>query len=296
MPRALIIGDAGQDGQILWDQLVARGFSLLGISRRAIRTHSTQWSGDVAITVLQDVQDMMAQFRPDYVYYLAAHHHSSQDPGGEDASAWEDSWAIHVHAFSNVLHAARECCSGVRIFYASSSRVFGEASASPQDEQTLLAPRCVYGVTKASGMMLADYFERTHGLFVSCGILFNHESPLRGSQFVSQRIADGLVAIKYGQESVLEIGSLDARVDWGYAPDYTRAMQMVLECGSPGHFVIASGQNHSVREMVDAAAERLGLSGETRIVETANILRRRSQDLCGNPSRLRACTGWKQKV
>ncbi|MFC5438086.1 GDP-mannose 4,6-dehydratase [Rhodanobacter umsongensis] len=294
--RALIIGHDGQDGGILWKQLAARDFSLLGVSRRGIRVHASEWNDVVDITDFLDVERLVAGFNPDQIYYLAAHHHSSQDSGSAEGDAWHGSWNVHVHAFSNILRAAKDHCPDVRIFYASSSRVFGEAFESPQDETTLIAPSCVYGVTKASAMLLADYYVRVHGLFVSCGILFNHESPVRGSQFVSQRIVNGLVAIKYGLANALEIGSLDARVDWGYAPDYTRAMQLILECDQAGIFVVASGQTHSVREMIAVAAEYLQLSTEVRVMETASILRRRSQDLCGNPFLLRSVTGWQPVI
>lgn len=293
MPRALIIGHSGQDGRILWDQLAARDFSLIGISRHETRTHGEQWEGTVDITDLSCVRRLMERYNPDQVYYLAAYHHSSQDAIVDEASAWQDSWVVNVQAFSHFLAAARSFCPHTRIFYASSSRVFGEASASPQNENTPLKPSCVYGVTKASAMLLADYYLRSHGVFVSCGILFNHESPLRGAQFVSQRVADGLVALKCGGATSLEIGSLDARVDWGYAPDYTRAMQLILEAEKAENFVVASGETHSVREMITIAADYLGLSWEGHVVETNRILRRKPQDLCGDASRLRKVTGWK---
>lgn len=296
MFRALIIGHGGQDGRILWDQLALRGFCLLGVARRGIRTHATRWSKDIVITSLLDMQEVMATFNPDQIYYLAAHHYSSQDSGSADASAWQESWDVHVHAFSNVLRAAKDCCPNARIFYASSSRVFGEAAASPQDEKTPLRPTCIYGVTKASAMLLADYFRRVHNMYVSSGILFNHESPLRGAQFVSQRVVDGLVAIKYGSASSLEIGSLEARVDWGYAPDYTRAMQMILEADQAGDFVIASGETHSIRELIVIVADYLRLPWEHHVIETSRILQRKPQDLCGDSSRLRRVTGWKPSV
>jgi GDPmannose 4,6-dehydratase len=179
-----------------------------------------------------------------------------------------------------------------RIFYAASSRVFGEVEASPQNEGTPFRPTCVYGITKALGMMLADYYRRNHKMFVSCGILFNHESPLRGREFVSQRIVNGLVALKTGRATSLQIGDLNARVDWGYAPDYTRAMQLILDASAPDDFVIASGETHSVREMIEIAAEFLEIDWEGRVVENAQILRRNPQDLCGDASRLRRLTGW----
>jgi GDPmannose 4,6-dehydratase len=296
MPRALIIGHAGQDGRILWDQLAARGFSLVGISRSTVRAWHADWNAAVDVTDAQAVRAFMADFAPEQIYYLAAHHHSSQDTGSGDADAWEESWNVHVHGFANVLRAARESSPDVRVFYASSSRVFGEAITSPQDESTPLRPVCIYGVTKVSAMVLADYYRRTHGLFVSCGILFNHESPLRGAQFVSQRVVGGLNAIKSGHAESLQVGSLGARVDWGYAPDYTRAMQLILESGQAGDFVIATGRTHSVRDMVAIAAEYLGIEWEGRVVETARILKRAPQELCGDASRLRRLTGWEPSV
>ena len=296
MPRALIVGHSGQDGRILWDQLAARDFALLGISRHDTRTHEAQWNDRVDIGNPADVSSLVRQFNPDQIYYLAAHHHSSEELGGDEADAWRQSWTVNVHAFSFFLDSAARHCPRARIFYASSSRVFGDASTSPQDEDTPLRPACIYGVTKASGMMLADYYRRTHGLHVSCGILFNHESPLRGAQFVSQRVVDGLVAVKHGLAQSLQIGALDARVDWGYAPDYTRAMQSILEADNATDFVVASGETHSVREMISLAAGYLELPWQDRVIETAQILRRGSQDLCGNPSRLRQATGWKPSV
>ena len=296
MTRALIIGHTGQDGRILWDQLAAQDFSLVGISRHGTRTHNSDSNEIVDIAVQSSVRHLLQRFKPDQIYYLAAHHHSSQEQGAELAEAWRQSWLVHVHAFSHFLDAARDCCPGTRIFYASSSRVFGEASVSPQNEGTPLKPSCIYGVTKASAMMMADYYLRTHDVRVSCGILFNHESPIRGAQFASQRVADGMVALKYGLASSLEIGSLDARVDWGYAPDYTRAMQLILETETAENFVIATGQTHSVREMIVIAADYLDMHWEGRVVETARMLRRSSQDLCGDPSRLRQITGWKPSI
>lgn len=296
MTRALIIGHNGQDGRILWDQLEARGFSLIGISRHATRTHEAQWNEPVDIADRSCVRRLIEGFAPNQVYYLAAHHHSSQEPGVDAADAWQASWDVHVHAFSHLLDAVRDCCPRARIFYASSSRVFGEACVGPQNEDSPLKPSCMYGLTKASAMLVADYYLRTHGVLVSCGILFNHESPVRGARFVSQRVADGLVALKYGGATALAIGSLDARVDWGYAPDYTRAMQLILEAENAENFIIATGETHSVREMIAIAADCLNLAWEGRVVEKAQILRRNSQDLCGDPTRLRQVTGWKPSI
>lgn len=296
MPRALIVGYSGQDGSILWDQLVARGFSLIGISRRQIRTHHAQWIAAVDIGDSEAMHRLIDQFQPDQIYFLAAHHHSSEQVRDDNTELWHNSWSVHVYAFSNLLESAASYCPHARIFYASSSRVFGEAASSPQDESTPLRPVCAYGVTKASAMLLADYFARERGLCVSCGILYNHESPLRGTQFVSRRIVDGLLALKRGRATTLEVGKLDTWVDWGYAPDYTRAMQLILDKAGAGNFVVASGVAHSVQEMIAIAADYLDVEWQGRIVETAQLLRRDPQQLCGDASKLRKATGWMPSI
>ncbi|RCS29034.1 NAD-dependent epimerase/dehydratase family protein [Rhodanobacter denitrificans] len=292
MPRALIIGHRGQDGRILWDQLTRRGFSLVGVSRHAVEVCNADKYDPVDVADLASVRRLVERFRPQQVYYLAAHHHSSQEPGTNEADIWRDSWRVHVEGFGNVLEAVYGFCSEARVFYASSSRVFGEAATRPQNERTSMRPTCIYGVTKASGMLLADYYRRVRGLFVACGILFNHESPLRGPQFVTQRVVDGLVALKKGVLPSFEIGSLDARVDWGYAPDYTRAMWMILEARKPQDFVVASGRTYSVRDLVETAAQCLGIDWQGHVVETSSILQRHAQELCGDTTRLREATGW----
>lgn len=292
MPCALIVGHQGQDGRILWSQLAERGFSLVGVSRHAVDAHDAEPCDRVDLADIASIRLLLKQIRPQQVYYLAAHHHSSQDVVADEACIWRESWRVHVEGLGNVLEAVGDHCPEARVFYASSSRVFGQAVTSPQDERTRMLPTCIYGVTKASGMQLADYYRRVRGLFVACGILFNHESPLRGSQFVTQRVLDGLVALKRGQISSFEIGSLDARVDWGYAPDYTRAMQLILETDRPQDFVVATGRAHSVRDLVTTAAHYLGVDWEGHVVETSSILQRKTQDLCGSAERLREATGW----
>ena len=159
-----------------------------------------------------------------------------------------------------------------------------------------MRPACLYGITKATGMMLADYYRGNHGMHVACGILFNHESLLRGRQFLSQRVVEGLAAVKARRIKSLQIGSLEARVDWGYAPDYTRAMQLILEVAPAEDFIIATGETHSVREMVEIAADLIGLDWKKVVVENAHILQRNPMHLCGDPSRLFQVTGWRPSI
>lgn len=295
MTRALIVGHTGQDGRLLWDQLAARGFSLVGIARQVVRVEGADWREVILINDGAAVWRLLNEFQPQQIYFLAAHHHSSEQPV-DDEGLWSSSWRVHVDAFAEFLRCASRMKEPPRIFYASSSRVFGTAQVSPQDESTPFRPACVYGLTKVAAMHVADFFRREKGVFVSCGILFNHESALRGRQFVSQRVVDGLVAIKRGKADRLTVGSLDARVDWGYAGDYTRAMQAMLDAAAPDDFVVASGMTHSVRDLVDQAAAVLGLPSDIIVEETARLLKRESQELCGNPAKLMRTTGWKPSV
>lgn len=294
--RTLIIGHTGQDGQILWDQLMEQGHSLVGLSRSGVRYHAVETEQKVTILNISDIQSVIAEFQPDSVYYLAACHHSSEDKLQNKLDVHYESWHTHVHAFEAVLESLRLLVPKARVFYASSSRIFGASPASPQNEATPWAPACIYGTTKACGMLVAGYYRRVHEMHISCGILYNHESPARGSQFVSQRVVQGLVAVKKGKIASLEIGSFDALVDWGYAPDYTRAMTLMLERDHPGDLVVATGKTHSVRDLVASAAAILDLDWRNFVVEKTRILQRNSQELRGDASRLRAETGWEPQV
>jgi GDPmannose 4,6-dehydratase len=290
------MGAGGQDGRWLWRQLDEQGFAALGLTRSGVQRLRADWNGAFSLDDAGSLAALMRDFQPDQVYYLAAHHHSSQDTIEDEAGLWHASWHTHVDGFQNVLEAARQHRAAARIFYASSSRVFGTVTSSPQDENTPYRPVCVYGVTKAAGMMMGGYYRAAHGMHVSSGILFNHESALRGPQFVSQRVIRGLVAIKAGRADKLPLGNLQARVDWGYAPDYTRAMQRMLEADTPNDYVVASGKTHSVQDLVEAAAGVLGLDWRRHVVQDTGILQRGAQELCGDATRLRRATGWEPQV
>ncbi|MGY3265905.1 GDP-mannose 4,6-dehydratase [Lysobacter sp. HA35] len=287
--RALIIGHRGQDGRILWQQLAERGFSLVGVSRSGVDLHD---STDVSCTA--SPAEVVSSLRPDQIYYLAAYHHSAEqdiDPVGISTLSWE----VHVHRFEEVLNAVRYNSPKSRVFYASSSRIFGDGEAEIRTESSPWRPQCIYGVTKAAGTALAGYFRRTHGVHASCGILFNHESSFRARHFLSRRVVEGLLDIRDGLAQTLVLGSLDAQVDWGYAPDYTGAMQLILNA-PPDDFVIATGDLHSVRDFVAIAARRLGITWEPRVVQRPHLLKRPPQAFCGDAARLRAETGWAPSI
>jgi len=294
--RALIVGHCGQDGSYLWEQLRARGAALIGLSRQQHDRLGTAVLVDGQWQSATGLRALLQAFQPHQIYYLAAYHHSAQQHSEDDSSLWERSHEVHVAQFHRLLQAACETGIDTRIFYAASSRISGAAETAPQNEDTPRRPACVYGLTKSTGMMLADFYRRTQGIPISCGILYNHESPRRGAAFVSQRVVEGLMAHKFDGAPELRLGSLAARVDWGYAPDYTQAMQCILESASAQDFVIATGVTHAVGDLVRVAAEYLGLDWQRCVFEDQSLLRRPSQELCGDITRLHQATGWRPAV
>jgi GDPmannose 4,6-dehydratase len=296
MPLALIIGHTGQDGQLLRQQLCERGYSVVGISTARVDSWNFKSISSATSLGWAGITDFITVYQPDQIYFLAAHHHSSQDLHTNHDHTWQSSLDIHVNGFRLILEGIKRNAPDSRVFYASSSRIFGHAGLERVNEASLCKPECIYGITKLLGMQIAAFYRRNFNLYVCAGILFNHESSLRGKTFVSQRIINGLIEIKRGKSSTLELGNLDARVDWGYAGDYVRAMRYILDAKSPDDYVIASGNTHSVRDFVRTAAERLDLDWEPVVVQRAGILARNPQHLCGDTTKLSSVTGWQPET
>ena len=285
MSRALVVGSQGQDGRILSDRLRAEGCETVGLDRG---------------TDLLDrdaVLGLVSEFRPDEIYYLAAVHHSAEDRqslGGRDLYA--ESHRVHVEGVLNVLEAIRLRHAASRLFYAASCLVFGESSASRQDESTPFAPGCVYGITKTTGIHCCRLYRNGAGIRASAGILYNHESPLRKPEFVSQKIVRAAVGIRRGSVSKLVLGDLSAVNDWGWAEDTVDAMIRIVRLDVPDDFVVATGEAHSVADFVEAVFARAGLDWTRHVVEDRSMIARRRSPLIGDSSRLRERTGWKPKV
>lgn len=297
MSRALIIGVNGQDGRILYERLRDDGCTVLGIARGSVRSTGACDCAGIDITDTRQVRTLVANWRPEQIYYLAACHHSSQDRIGDDAiTLFEQSHAVHVRGLVHFLEAIRDASPKTRLFYAASSLVFGEAATEVQDEQTPMNPRCTYGITKASGVNFCRFYRETHGVFAAAGILYNHESAYRQEKFVSQKIVRGAIKIANGQHEKLILGDFSMRIDWGYAPDFVDAMVKILALPEPDDFVVATGQAHTVREFVEIVFGRLGLDWRTHVEEDASVLWRKRRTLIGNASKLRTATGWKPSV
>jgi len=297
MSRALIVGANGQDGRILYERLSTEGCEVLGLARDAIRCTGAHAFGMIDIADRRQVRALVADWRPDRVYYLAACHHSSEEQTGTDpVDLFERSYAVHVRGLIHFLQAIKDTAPAARLFYAASSLVYGDAASDVQDERTPFAPRCVYGITKTDGIHCCRFYRETHGVFAATGILYNHESVYRQEKFVSQKIIRAALATASGRCEKLILGDLSARIDWGYAPDFADAMVRMLALPQPDDFVVATGEAHTVREFVEIAFGRLGLDWRMHVGEQASVIRRKRRTIIGDASKLRAATGWQPSV
>lgn len=296
MKKAVIVGSNGQDGRLLLDLLSRKSYQLLGVSRTSVQPVGLHWELPVDIHHAESVSEMIHLFRPDEVYYLAAIHRSSEEKEIEDVKLFQGSYSVHVFGLMHFLEAIKRFSPTTRLFYAASSHIFGESRAESQDEGTPINPNCIYGITKAAGLLTCRFYRERYSIFASVGILYNHESSLRSEKFVSKKIINGAINIKNGKQAKLILGNLDGEVDWGYAPDYVEAMYRLLNIQTSGDFIIATGKTHKVMDFVKHTFEYLGLDWAHCVEEDPTLLVKKDRPRVGNPARLMATTGWKPSV
>jgi GDPmannose 4,6-dehydratase len=298
--RALITGIGGQDGSYLSELLLEAGYEVVGLVRPGAPPYENlaALAGDVELYEADLLnQTSLAQAlraaAPTEIYNLAA-------PSFVPAS-WEQ--PVQTAEFAAVgatalLEAVRSVDPAIRFYQASSSEIFGEPRESPQTEQTALAPVTPYGVAKAYAHFIVHSYRRLYGLFACSGILYNHESPRRPLQYLPRKVAHGAAAISLGLQEELVLGDLDARRDWGFAGDYVRAMWLMLQQDEPGDYVIASGESHSVRELVQSAFGHVGLDWQQHVRVDPALQRGPAElrRLVGDPSKARAQLGWKSEL
>lgn len=292
---AVIFGHSGQDGSLLWDHLAAQGYRLHGVGRTTRRDSVTWATGEVPATADRaSLKRYLAEVRPGELYYLAAYHRSSEARDhGNVLDEWEPTFAVSGQGFLNVLDALREVSSATRVFYAASSLIYRGDDAQRLDEATPIFPTGFYGIAKAAGLHLAREYRVRHKLHVSTGILFNHESHLRSRDFLSRKVIEGARAIRKGRQTQLELGDLDAVVDWSYAGDFVAGFQAALCAAPPDEYVFASGIGHTVRDFVRIAFGCFELDWEKHVVVNPTRLTARVPRRVGNPARLFDRTGWK---
>jgi GDPmannose 4,6-dehydratase len=279
--KAVIFGAGGQDGRILAKQIEAKGGTVLGITP----THN---ANPLSAEVLGD---LMRKEQPDEIYYLAAHHRSSEQAPESDASEWIQSFRIHLEGWVNVLEAAHKNCSEARLLFASSAHIFGHPSQVPQNEATAQQPTCAYGCSKLAGMEAGRFFREQHGMHVSHAILFPHESILRGAGFLSKKLLLAAEKAAIDPSYQIQIGNPEATCDWGYAPEYTSAMQDILQLETPDDLVVATGFEAKVAEFAEAIFACFGLDWQKHVLPRPGLLKKPMRRYVGNPSRLRQKTG-----
>ena len=299
--RALVTGVGGQDGSFLAALLLEEGYEVAGVVRReraAYEEALAPLGGRIELVEadLLDQASLAAALRragPTEVYNLAA---PSFVPRSWDEPVLTAEFAA-VGATS-LLEAIREVDPGIRFYQASSSEIFGEPRETPQSEQTAPSPLTPYGVAKAYAHFIARSYRRRYGMFTCCGILYNHESPLRPVEFLPRKVARAAAAISLGLEQELVLGDLGARRDWGYAGDYVRAMWLMLQHQEPGDYVVATGVSHSVEELVACAFGCVGLDWREHVRSDPSLLRGTAElhDLVGDASKARSVLGWEPAV
>ncbi|HZO48659.1 MAG TPA: GDP-mannose 4,6-dehydratase [Gaiellaceae bacterium] len=299
--RALITGIGGQDGSYLAELLLQQGYRVAGIVRRSPAAYAANLAGilDRVELVEADLLDRgslvraLRQTRPSEVYNLAA---PSFVPRSWDEPVLTAEFA--AVGVTSLLEAVREVDGGIRVYQASSSEIFGEPRETPQTERTPLAPVTPYGVAKAYGHFIVASYRRRYGLHASCGILYNHESPRRPVDFLPGKVARAAAAIAGGLERELVLGDLEARRDWGWAPDYVRAMWLMLQQDEPDDYVIASGTSRSVRELAECAFAHVGLDWRDYVRSDPSLRRGAAElhDLVGDASKARTRLGWTPSV
>jgi GDPmannose 4,6-dehydratase len=298
--RALITGITGQDGSYLAEHLLAEGYQVFGVVRRS-STETFERIGHLRdrLTLLQaDLLDQMSVIRalqkaePVEVYNLAAQ--SFVPTSFEQPVLTGQYTALGV---TRMLEGIRNVDKKIRFYQASSSEMFGKVREVPQTELTPFHPRSPYAVAKAYGHFMTVNYRESYGLFASSGILFNHESPRRGLEFVTRKITDGVARIKQGLARELRLGNLDARRDWGFAGDYVVMMHRMLQHATAEDYVIASGETHSVREFCELAFSRAGLDWQKHVVVDPAFIRPAEVDLLvGDPSKAKRELGWKASM
>lgn len=298
--KALITGINGQDGSYLTELLLAKGYEVHGIVRREAMEDSAHRL--VNISHLCDkvklhvgsvdnhlsIYKIVANIRPSECYHLAASSFVSYTFDDEASVVSNNFNATHA-LFASIKELAPDC----RVYFAGSSEMFGDARTTPQDESTVFNPRSVYGISKLAAFHLARNYREHHKLFVAAGILYNHESPRRGFQFVTRKISSTVAKIHLGLADRLELGNVDALRDWGYAPDYVAAMFAMLQQDKPEDFVIATGVLHSVRDFLIEAFSVVGLNCESYIhINPDHFRPGEVVSLCGDSSKARRVLNW----
>lgn len=304
MKRALITGITGQDGSYLAEFLLEKGYEVHGIVRRvAIEDPEHRlWRilpikerlhlHAASLESLPSIYRVLQAVRPDECYHLAAQSFV--------AYSFEDEFSTlnaNINGTHHILAALRDCVPQCRFYFAASSEMFGKVEQTPQTETTPFHPRSAYGISKVAGFDLTRNYREAYGIFACSGILYNHESPRRGYEFVTRKITSHAARIKLGLAKELRLGNLEAKRDWGHAREYVKAMWLMLQQDQPDDYVIATGEQHTVREFAEIAFAHLGLNYRDYVTIDPQFLRPADvETLLGNASKAKRVLGWSYPV
>ncbi len=300
MKKALITGITGQDGSYLAELLLEKGYEVYGLVRRLSTPNITRIDNIIDkinlvegdLTDQSSLNSAMKHVEPDEVYNLAAQ--SFVGTSWNQPVLTSDVTGLGA---VRVLESVKNYSESAKVYQASSSEMFGKVCESPQNENTKFYPRSPYGCAKVYAYWICVNYRESYNLFISNGILFNHESPRRGLEFVTRKITDGVARIYHGRTKELRLGNLDAKRDWGYAKDYVEAMWLILQQKKPVDYVIATGESHSVKEFVERAFSEVGLDWKDYVKVDPKFMRPAEVDfLVGDASKARRELGWKPKV
>jgi GDPmannose 4,6-dehydratase len=300
MPTALITGITGQDGSYLSELLLSKGYEVVGVARRSstVTFERIEHLLDDITVVQGDLHDQgsllafLEEYEPTEVYNLAAQ--SFVPTSWNQPALTGDVTALGV---TRMLEAIRFVNPKIRFYQASSSEMFGKVLEVPQNEDTPFYPRSPYGVAKVYGHWITVNYRESFNLFATSGILFNHESPRRGLEFVTRKITDGVARIKLGLAKELRLGNLESRRDWGFAGDYVEAMWMMLQRENPDNFVVGTGETHSVREFCEIAFSHVDLDYTEYVIQDERFYRPAEVDLLvSDPSKARSLLGWEPTI
>ncbi len=302
--RALISGITGQDGSYLAELLLEKDYDVHGLVRRvaledpshrlrriaAIRDRITLHAG--SLESFPSLYQIVRRVEPDECYHLAAQSFVSYSFDDEFSTL-----NTNINGTHYMLAAIHEAAPHCRFYFAGSSEMFGKVEETPQNERTRFHPRSAYGISKVAGFDLTRNYREAYGLHASIGILFNHESERRGFEFVTRKITSGVAAIASGAKSELRLGNLEARRDWGYAPEYVAAMWRMLQQDTPDDYVVSTGESHSVREFAELAFSLAGLDYRDHVTGDPLLYRPAEVDLLiGDPSKARSRLGWEPRT
>ena len=295
--KIIIVGHTGQDGSFLLKDLIKKNNTVFCFSSNNIYS-TNKWIPKInpRLSDYKSIKNLVRQFQPNIIYYLAAFQSSSENFEIENEKyIFDQSYNVNTRGLYYFLKSIKNEKLNCRLFYPSSSLIFDNSSII-KNEESKINPQCIYSMTKFQGMLLCNYFREIHNIYVSVGMLFNHESNFRKDEFISKKIVKNVALISMGIKNSFTLGNLNAKVDWSYAGDFTNAFQKIMKLNSSAEFIIASSEAHTVREFVKIAFDEVNLDWKIYTKIDKSIILRKKFTSIGNTKKLRKLTNWKKRV